>query len=480
MSGSAADGNAAGQPMAPPTAAAAGGPALAGTLAGALAGRLRVCPGQPRPLSGGRPVLDGPVLQRVVGGLDPAQLPARLSALFSLCGAAHRLTAARAVRAALGEPEPAGALGRATWQHEDRLLRLWTAREHLQRLALDLPQRVPVEGVAPDGAWLRGHPLAKLPLQADAADAPGLQALVDGWQPWLEASVLGGTAVDWLRAWRQERALAAAASSTEGLADGVAAGVAAAAAGAISGATSGAISGTVPGAVAGGAAASGPSGDPATDPTAAASPAGPLDAWSATRPQPVMRWLHGAAAAGRALHLPCRPLGAEALSPGGLRTLASALDGDAAFARHPVWGGEPAETGCWTRLNRGPGEQTPHNAWMRWQYRMAELVALAQPGAAPVLCSGALALGEGHGLAWTEMSRGLLVHVVRLGRRAGVTVVETCRVLAPTEWNFHPEGGLARALAAPGLAARVTCAALAALDPCVEVELAGLPGAADA
>jgi len=49
-------------------------------------------------------------------------------------------------------------------------------------------------------------------------------------------------------------------------------------------------------------------------------------------------------------------------------------------------------------------------------------------------------------------------------------------VLAPTEWNFHPEGVAAQALAAlppdmPGLAARVRLL-MAALDPCVPFEIA--------
>jgi hypothetical protein len=48
-------------------------------------------------------------------------------------------------------------------------------------------------------------------------------------------------------------------------------------------------------------------------------------------------------------------------------------------------------------------------------------------------------------------------------------------VLAPTEWNFHPEGAAAQALAglpsdAPDLAPRVRLL-MAALDPCVPFEL---------
>ena len=63
------------------------------------------------------------------------------------------------------------------------------------------------------------------------------------------------------------------------------------------------------------------------------------------------------------------------------------------------------------------------------------------------------------------MARGLLFHWVRLDH-AGAVV--DYRVLAPTEWNFHPAGTLARSLAAlaPNDGARARTLA-AAFDPCV-------------
>jgi Ni,Fe-hydrogenase I large subunit len=60
----------------------------------------------------------------------------------------------------------------------------------------------------------------------------------------------------------------------------------------------------------------------------------------------------------------------------------------------------------------------------------------------------------------------LLLHVVRL--RQGK--VAEYRIVAPTEWNFHPDGPLAQALSglAPGadLAVRAQLVAQS-LDPCV-------------
>jgi hypothetical protein len=108
---------------------------------------------------------------------------------------------------------------------------------------------------------------------------------------------------------------------------------------------------------------------------------------------------------------------------------------------------------------------------MRWQYRVAELLTLARSDAPPNVGRGMPALGAGRGIAWSEMSRGLLVYAVRLARSSPAWVIDGCRVTAPTEWNFHPAGGLAWALQAPGLAVDSVRAAVAALDPCVEVTL---------
>jgi hypothetical protein len=387
--------------------------------AATLAGRLRLAPGQAATIDGGRPVVSPWVMQRLTEGLDAALLPQRLSMLFSLCGTAHRITARRAVAAAMldgGSEPPDGAAAREAWDSEDQLLALWTAREHLQRIALDLPSRLPVAGVPADAGWLAGQPLAALPADAAAADAGALQAQRQALLPWLENALLGGPAADWCPAFEA---------------------------------------------------------DAAGDDQA-------LLRWSARAATPAQRWLHGAAAAGHALALPCRALPADVLEPAGLRALAERLDTDAGFPSRPTWQGEPAETGCWTRSGLPAGTRRPHNAWMRWQYRIAELVSLARADGPPVLRSGTLSLGGGRGIAWTEMSRGLLVYAVALARRSAGWTVERCRVLAPTEWNFHPAGGLARALRPAGLAADAVRAAVVALDPCVDFALQPAAGAADA
>lgn len=78
---------------------------------------------------------------------------------------------------------------------------------------------------------------------------------------------------------------------------------------------------------------------------------------------------------------------------------------------------------------------------------------------------------DGQGLALTEAARGLLAHRVVL--KEGL--VGQYQILAPTEWNFHPEGALVRMLTgAPAdqdleLRARLL---VHALDPCVSCTVA--------
>jgi len=78
-------------------------------------------------------------------------------------------------------------------------------------------------------------------------------------------------------------------------------------------------------------------------------------------------------------------------------------------------------------------------------------------------------LSPGVALAAVECARGRLHHLVALDRRG---MVEQFSILAPTEWNFHPRGPLARALQDHALrdadADRARVARLvAAFDPCV-------------
>lgn len=168
-----------------------------------------------------------------------------------------------------------------------------------------------------------------------------------------------------------------------------------------------------------------------------------------------------------------------------LRALDQALAQEAGFALHPQWRGAAAHTGCWARLHAADADLalTP---WGLLGSRLAELVRLCleagatdAPSGAHSLQHGALPTGECQGLAWVEMARGLLVHRVRLQEGEDGWRVRHCQVLAPTEWNFHPQGEVARRVAAlaPGGAAVAPAVGLlmAAFDPCVPFDIVAVP-----
>ncbi|WP_428419730.1 hypothetical protein [Methylibium sp.] len=177
--------------------------------------------------------------------------------------------------------------------------------------------------------------------------------------------------------------------------------------------------------------------------------------------------------------VPSRNLRAHA-DAASLREIADSLRCVAAFTRQPQWRNECADTGPWSRLNQ-PAGMALDTPWLRLGARLAEAVRLALPDeprrcGTQWLASGALALGPGEGLAWVEMARGLLVHHVQLDGEGDDARIAACRVLAPTEWNFHPQGALAFAL--ERLPSRVTPEVrrevgvlMAAYDPCVPFEI---------
>lgn len=149
------------------------------------------------------------------------------------------------------------------------------------------------------------------------------------------------------------------------------------------------------------------------------------------------------------------------------------------FAQAPRWDGVPVETGALARMHAHPlvaafrrrfGNAVP----TRMAARLCELAALlghlsgahADDQAAP--WAHAFPLERGTGLAAVQTARGLLLHYVAVAEGR----VAHYRIVAPTEWNFHPEGALVRGLdrlEAPDEATLVRRARLAvqALDPCV-------------
>jgi Ni,Fe-hydrogenase I large subunit len=151
--------------------------------------------------------------------------------------------------------------------------------------------------------------------------------------------------------------------------------------------------------------------------------------------------------------------------------LSDACDADPGFTRHPTWRGAPAETGALARLQSDPliGALTSGQASRvvaRFVARLRELALLLAGRHSAV--AGAKSLATGGGIAWVENARGLLVHRMWLDQDR----VRSYDIVAPTEWNFHPAGALALALAgAPAgdleaLRER-TNRLVHSLDPCV-------------
>ncbi|MET0089553.1 MAG: nickel-dependent hydrogenase large subunit [Candidatus Thiodiazotropha sp.] len=165
--------------------------------------------------------------------------------------------------------------------------------------------------------------------------------------------------------------------------------------------------------------------------------------------------------------------------------LAEAMTRDG-FIEQPRWEGACYETGCL------PRNQSPLLDTLRQRYgnglltrilaRLTEVARLWQTlasGFAQVQTPGALGQDQ-VGIGQVAAARGLLVH--RIALRDGQ--VEDYRILAPTEWNFHPRGVVAQSLFGlrgdATLIERQTRLLINAVDPCVAYELQIEPGVEDA
>jgi hypothetical protein len=170
-----------------------------------------------------------------------------------------------------------------------------------------------------------------------------------------------------------------------------------------------------------------------------------------------------------------------ALAPEPLDASLAGEGGDA-FAARPEWEGRAPETGPLVRMADKPPvaaarAEAGTGLLARSVARLAELVAvpralreLAEAGAEGAPRGASVTAGTGLGLV--AAARGQLVH--RVGLEGGT--VTDYRILAPTEWNFHPRGCLVRALEgarfADAQAAQTGAGYLiAGIDPCVDYTL---------
>jgi len=151
---------------------------------------------------------------------------------------------------------------------------------------------------------------------------------------------------------------------------------------------------------------------------------------------------------------------------------------DPAFMQRPEWEGRCRETSTFTRT------RTPLLAALRAQHgngllprlvarlsEMAQLCLRLENEADPPL-----PVPPSGGIGEAAAARGRLIHAVQVD---GDGRVCRYRILAPTDWNFHPHGVVAQALAEldgdADLIAEQTRQIVQAIDPCVGYELTLAP-----
>lgn len=152
---------------------------------------------------------------------------------------------------------------------------------------------------------------------------------------------------------------------------------------------------------------------------------------------------------------------------------------DEAFAVQPTFAGQPAETGALARCADRPDVAGLRTAGQgvaaRLTARYADLRFLAAALIEPSLLAGwldAAPVAENVGLARVETARGMLLHLTQVkdSRVGGYVIV------APTEWNFHPQGAFVREITGTPVSSHADAEAAArrlalALDPCVAYDV---------
>ncbi len=161
-----------------------------------------------------------------------------------------------------------------------------------------------------------------------------------------------------------------------------------------------------------------------------------------------------------------------------LPLLAARIENEPDFTLRPTWQGRPAETGALARQRAHPAvarEISLHGATAstRMLARLLELAQLSEQ-LREARASGIRSASPrpGAGIAAVETARGTLLHWVELSEGR----VARYRIVAPTEWNFHPKGAFVHGLTGCPVRseseARGAAGLLAhALDPCVAYEV---------
>lgn len=151
-----------------------------------------------------------------------------------------------------------------------------------------------------------------------------------------------------------------------------------------------------------------------------------------------------------------------------------------AYAALPFLSGRVAETGAYARLCASAMPEGPHMA-ARFLARLDDVrqsLSLLQRLAEGADCDLLQLMSDGPapgagGYGAVECARGRLYHQAEIG---GDGMISAYRILAPTEWNFHPAGPFVETLLScrigSGDAGQMAVSQLAALfDPCVAFEI---------
>ncbi len=151
---------------------------------------------------------------------------------------------------------------------------------------------------------------------------------------------------------------------------------------------------------------------------------------------------------------------------------------DAGFAGLPQHAGSPAETGALAHYQHSALLQDvlrkrPARLLARLIARLSDLLdsasALAQNNIAGRVQG--ISAGDGAGLSVVQTARGMLLHQVKI--KAGH--VAEYLIVAPTEWNFHPQGALTGMIGLQendkAQLMEIVKLFVLSLDPCVEYEI---------